>query len=205
MIFFEILLVLTILVIFMKETIRTFIAVPIHDSVKKSIADLQRELTLTKADVKWVRPGNVHITLKFLGDVETDRIAEVSRKVEDAARSFGRFSIRIGGTGAFPNARRPHVLWIGVQEGANPLIELSARIDSAMVRIGFEKEKRPFSPHLTIGRVRSMQNVREAVDLMQRSAWNTEPFDAETVVVMKSDLQSTGAAYTPLATIKLQG
>jgi len=189
----------------MNETVRTFVAVLLPDAVKQRIGVFLEDVIRMRADVKWVKPDNIHITLKFLGDVDNHKIGEVSACVQEAVRPFVRFTIGIAGTGMFPNDRRPSVLWIAVREGAETLIQMAGCMDSALARVGFQKERRPFSPHLTIGRVRSSKRIEDTVTFMQKSEWNAGSFEADAVAVMKSDLRPAGALYTPLATIKLQG
>ncbi len=189
----------------MNEKVRTFVAVLLPDVVKQCIAEFQEDLIRLRADVKWVKPVNVHITLKFLGDVDVQKIDEIFARVGEAVQPFVRFTIGIAGTGTFPNDRRPNVLWIAVWEGAEILIRMAERIDSALSPMGFQKDRRPFSPHLTIGRVRSTKRIEDTIAFMRKSEWNAGSFEAEAVAVMKSDLRPAGALYTPLATIKLQG
>jgi len=187
------------------EKIRTFIAVPIPQAVKESITSLQGPLVRSQADIKWVRPDSIHITLKFLGDVESGRIPEVVRAIEPAVLAIRPFSVQIGGCGFFPNAKKPNVLWIGVSEGADALALLAQRIDDALSDIGFEREKRAFRSHLTIGRVRSTRHIEDAVSMLQSSPFDAGTFEARTVNLMKSDLRPEGAVYTPLFTFNLQG
>jgi 2'-5' RNA ligase len=111
----------------------------------------------------------------------------------------------LAGTGCFPNARRPAVLWIGATEGAASLVRLAEAVDGALGALGFEREKRAYSAHLTIGRVRSPRNVSAVVDAMALAGFADGPFRIDAVHLMKSDLLRTGAVYTTLRTFKLQG
>ena len=185
--------------------IRTFIAVPIPEAVKGRIADLLQGLVSTGADVKWVRVDAVHLTLKFLGDVERERISAVTGAVRRAVSGFPKTAVHLAGTGAYPDIRRPRVLWVGVAEGSDRLRSLAEKVDAALAGDGFERETRPFSAHLTLGRVRSPRGVADAVSRMREANWDGGVFEADTVAVMQSDLQRTGAVYTALATIPLQG
>jgi 2'-5' RNA ligase len=190
----------------MNGSVRTFIAVHIPDSVRRDIGAMVNRLrSAGGADVKWVRPENLHLTLKFLGDVEEGRIPAVGTGVETAVSSMPAFNLALGGTGAFPNARRPSVLWIGVPLGAEPMAALAGHVESALDRLGFEREKRPFSAHLTIGRVRPPGNAGSTVERMAETGFKSDPFTVDTIHLMKSELQRSGAEYTVLRTIKLQG
>lgn len=189
----------------MERMIRTFIAVDIPDSTRVNIGKLQDKLRQHRADVKWVRPEGIHITLKFLGNVEEGRIEEVVHAVREAVNSLDPFVVALGGTGTFPNARRPRVLWVGVEKGSENLVELATRIEAKLSDLGFPKEKRKFSAHLTIGRVRSPSRIEATVRAMHSIGFEGEGFEVGEVVVMKSDLRPTGAIYTALGRIKLRG
>lgn len=136
------------------STIRTFVAVDITPAIADRACDLMARLQLADAGVKWVAPENLHLTLKFLGDVPDTDTPSVCRQVAQAVVGFGAFEMVLRGAGAFPNARRPRTLWIGVEQGAEPLRQLHKIIDRELSRRGFPKEHKPFQPHLTIGRIR---------------------------------------------------
>ena len=189
----------------MNSTIRTFIAVPVPDSIRSQIADFQSTLRQQKADIKWVRSESIHITLKFLGDVQEDKIEEISRILQVCIEDVDSFILSITGTGAFPNLQRPRVLWIGIEQGLRQLGDLSKRINRALEDIGFESEKRPFSGHVTLGRVRSPNRLGLTIEKMMKLGFESNPFKIENVLFMKSDLKPTGAEYTVLAKIQLKG
>lgn len=189
----------------MERPIRTFIAIKITDSIRERIGEFQSRLRQPRGNVKWIRPKSIHITLKFLGDVEVERIEEISQVVEKAVDGVGSFTISVGGVGAFPNERRPRVLWIGVDEGGDILSDLASRIDMALSQLGFEKEKRKYSAHLTIGRVRSPKGIESTIKTMYSEGFKAESFEVSEIDVMKSQLLPTGAVYTVLHKIKLKG
>jgi len=189
----------------LERKLRTFIAVTIPDSVREKIAEFQEELKQHGADVKWVRPESIHITLKFLGDVEEERIDEVARAVQRAVEGVKPFPVSVGGAGTFPNDRRPRVLWVGVEESAEKLADLAMRIDGELSVLGFERERRKYSGHLTIGRVRSPNRIGPTVEAMHSVEFEGGVFEAAEVLFVKSDLKPTGAVYTALKRIKLQG
>jgi 2'-5' RNA ligase len=190
----------------MNGSVRTFIAVHIPDAVRRDIGILIGGLRrFDGADVKWVRPESLHLTIKFLGDVEQERIGAAADAIERAVSAQSAFDLALGGTSAFPNPRRPSVLWIGVRRGAEPLASLAGEVESALAGLGFERERRPFSAHLTIGRVRPRGNAGKTVERMAEAGFECDPFRIDSVHVMKSDLQRSGAVYTTLRTLKLQG
>jgi 2'-5' RNA ligase len=189
----------------MDKPIRAFIAVPVPESVKEQIGLFEGDLIKTRADVKWVRPESMHVTLKFLGDVEERDTAEVVRRIEEAVGATKPFAVRIAKTGVFPNEKRPNVLWVGATEGADRLAELAGLVDSALLPMGFEKENRAFCAHLTLGRVRSQSGIDGAVRLLQDRTFDSDAFTADAVHVMRSELLPSGARYTPIAITHLKG
>ena len=189
----------------MESSVRTFIAVIIPDHIRQAIADFQGRLKSVGGDIRWVRPGSMHITLKFLGDVRESMINPVGDAVEKAIRGQAGFDITVSGTGCFPNIRRPKVLWVGIGEGANVLTGIVEGIESALEGLGFAREKRPYSAHLTLGRVRSPQGVEKTVAAMQQNIFSAGSYPADRVCVMKSELKPSGSVYSVLRSIQLKG
>jgi 2'-5' RNA ligase len=186
------------------EVIRTFVCIEIPQSVKERIDELQNDLRKTGAGVSWPRPSNIHLTLKFLGDVPASRIDRVSKAVERAASEVTQFEIEVAGTGCFPSARNPRVLWVGFTNIPNKLSDLYSSIESQLEIEGFPREKRKFSPHLTIGRVRTPGTGASVAGQLIARGFKPERFLATEVIVMRSDLKPTGSIYTPQATIKIE-
>jgi len=157
------------------------------------------------ADFKWVNPANMHLTLKFLGDVEPERIAAISAAAGEAIGRFAPFSVRLSGAGAFPSVSRPRVVWVGVGDGAAELGRLAAAVDEALGGIGCERERRRFSAHLTLGRRRSGKNLDELSETLARHRDYAGPaIPVSRVVLFSSVLRPTGPIYTPLSTFELQ-
>ena len=174
-------------------------------SIRDSIGRFQSEMKPHRADVKWVRPESIHITLKFLGDIAEDRVDDVARAIQRGVEGAGPFPVSVGGAGMFPAGGRPRVFWVGVKEGERKLSDLAFRIENALSGLGFEKEKRKYSAHLTIGRVRSPRGMQPVVEAIRSATFEAGVFEAGEVVLMRSDLKPTGAVYTALRTIKLRG
>jgi 2'-5' RNA ligase len=179
------------------QTIRTFIAVEVSAATRKRAADAIERLRASGAKVSWVKPDNMHLTLKFLGDVPNVQIPEICRAVTQAAAELEPFEMQCHGLGAFPDLRRPRTIWIGVEEGKEGLVQLHAAIDKSLAKLGFAKEGRRFQPHLTIGRVR--QGGSAALDLGQLVEQNADFQFAATVVsealAIASYLDKSGATY----------
>jgi len=184
---------------------RTFIAIELPDNIKKEIEQLQAPLKKTGAFVSWVKPANIHVTLKFLGEVPEDKINEVFSATEKALEGAKKFTMSLKGTGVFPNLRRPRVIWVGSGSGEEELSHMANRIEEEMEKIGFPKEKRKFSAHFTIGRVKSPKNIEKLMELVESSDFQTEKIEVNEVVVMKSQLHPAGAIYTPLKKVLLSG
>jgi 2'-5' RNA ligase len=183
--------------------IRTFVCIEIPQSIKERIDALQRTLRRTDAQVSWTKPSNIHLTLKFLGGVAPARIERVGKAVERAASGIHHFEIEVSGAGCFPSPRSPRVLWIGSPHAPEQLKQLYANIEDELADEGFAREKRKFSPHLTIGRMRNPKNSASIAEALMAEGFAPERFKATEVIVMRSQLKPTGSIYTPQATIKL--
>jgi 2'-5' RNA ligase len=138
----------------MKKTFRTFVAVEISAAIRARAAELITMLAGTQADVKWVETHNLHLTLKFLGEVHEREITEVCRAVAQGAGQVEPFELEVRGAGAFPTAVRPRTVWLGASAGAEQMIVLHDRIEAQLAKLGYREEHRRFQTHLTIGRVR---------------------------------------------------
>jgi len=183
--------------------LRAFIAVEIPLPIRQAIFQQTESLraALGPALVRWIPIENMHLTLKFLGDVSPANLELLSQMLVAETLGCAPLSIQVGGFGAFPNSRRARIIWIGIQAPA-ALESLQRGIESASARLGYETEDRPFSPHLTIGRVKQQisatdrQKVRAALERTQVGALGTAEITA--VNLFKSDLQPSGAVYTRL-------
>jgi RNA 2',3'-cyclic 3'-phosphodiesterase len=183
--------------------IRCFIAINLPEAVKKSVGGVIDELRKTGADVKWVPPGNVHLTLKFLGSTDEALVPKIKESLTKKLSHYKAFYIKIAGVGCFPSEKRPRVIWIGMED-SEVLHSIQKDIDAEIMHFGFAPEDRPFSPHLTIGRVRSPKRVP---DLMKRLAEFREVYfgaiEVTYIHVMKSELRPAGAEYSSLVEIPL--
>jgi 2'-5' RNA ligase len=189
----------------MAELIRTFIAIEIPDGIKAAMAEVQGALRKTGADVGWTRPEGVHLTLKFLGPVEAQLIPKLSAAVEAITKGEAPLTVDVKGTGVFPNARAPRVVWLGLGGDIDALAELARKVDAACEGLGFKPEGRPFKPHLTLGRIKSTKGSKALMDAL-KSFENVElgGFKAESISIMKSELKPSGAVYTQLQEIKFK-
>ena len=189
----------------MSELIRTFIAIEIPDGIKTAMADVQRELRKTGADVGWTRPEGVHLTLKFLGPVEAKLMPKLATAVETAVKDEAPLAIEVTGTGVFPNARAPRVVWLGLGGDINAMSELARKVDAACEGLGFKPEDRPFRPHLTLGRVKSSKGSKALMDALKSfEKLELGGFKADSVSIMRSELKPSGAVYTQIHVMKFK-
>jgi 2'-5' RNA ligase len=182
---------------------RTFIAVELTEELKRKIEELQNPLRKINLDVSWVKPANVHATLKFLGEVPEDKIEKVFEGTKNALGGMRGFRLSLKDLGCFPHLKRPRVIWVGVEKGKEELSLMAKKIEEEMERIGFPKEYRDFSPHLTIGRIKSPKNIERLTELIKNTNFQSQEIEIKEVVVMKSELHPLGAIYTPLKKIIL--
>jgi 2'-5' RNA ligase len=177
---------------------RTFICLELPDTIRVQAEALQRRLAGLGDQIRWVNPGNLHLTLRFLGEISRSQVETVCLAVRCAAARVDVFSIRFSGTGCFPSLRRPKVFWIGITEPTD-LIRLFEAIEEELSSAGFPREIRPFSPHLTIGRARVDRKSPGLTDALTTAGFEPASFLVTHVTVMKSDLKKSGAVYTVLA------
>ena len=186
--------------------IRSFLAIELPKPILRKIEEVQGELRLTHADVRWVNPEKIHLTLKFFGNIEELRIDPIFKSIEEPIRNTHPFSLKVKGVGAFPQLKNPRVIWMGLVDGREVLISFQKQIETQLEKIGFQPEDRPFHPHLTLGRMRSSRGKEELVGGMEKHREEEfGDFQIERVVLFKSDLKPTGPIYTPLREMKLGG
>jgi len=180
------------------ERVRSFIAVDVADGViLKRITDCQTELTRTGADLKSVEPENIHATLRFLGEVQVPLLDQV--KSELAQVAFQLFLVELRGVGAFPNPRRPNVVWIGITKGGEELQGIFSSLEPRLRGLGFAADRKGFSPHITIGRVKSGRN-REALYSAITGMSDVEfgSMTVESIKLKKSTLTPKGPIYSTI-------
>ncbi len=187
--------------------IRTFIGVDIGDDIRRRATSLQQQLARGGAEVKWVAADAMHVTLVFLGEIDERDIIPVCRAVEKVARHEPAFALGVAGVGAFPTARRPKVVWGGIAEGTEPLRRLHAALEAAMLDLNvYAKEERGYTPHLTLGRVRSDRDGQIlALELPKLNSWDGGTAAVDEVLVYSSELGKEGPEYAVLARADLAG
>ena len=190
------------------EQVRSFIAIELPEEVKKAFRELQAQLKAgSPAPVKWVEPNNIHLTLKFLGNVAAHRIEEIAAAMTEAVRGTSPFPLKVTELGVFPNPRRVRVIWVGLGGEADKLASLQQRIESNLEKLGFPPENRRFTPHLTLARIRDRATPQEREKLGRLIAETeldtAQNFSVDSVKLMKSQLTPEGPIYTCLSSAAL--
>jgi RNA 2',3'-cyclic 3'-phosphodiesterase len=184
--------------------IRTFIAIPLPNEIHRKLAEFQASLKKHHADVSWVKPENIHLTLQFLGEIHPNLVEKVGLCLEEIVPTQAQFTCEIAGTGVFPNPNRARVLWVGVTLGKEHVIQLQSAIEKSLDRLNIPKENRTFHPHLTLGRVRSPKNIDAVVtELLDQNNLSFGITEVAQVTLFSSKLSPTGAIYAPLKQITL--
>lgn len=189
----------------MPDIIRTFIAFELPEKIRSFIANIQEGLKSDGFDTRWVRPKNIHLTLKFLGNINKDDAQKVGAAILKSAADYAPIALAVKGIGAFPGINRPRVLWIGIRGQIDVLIKLQKSLDDKLEKISFPKENRPFKGHLTLARVKGRINQAKLINAIKKyGEFESEPFIADNIILFKSDLKSTGAVYTKLINVSLK-
>ncbi|MFA5056114.1 MAG: RNA 2',3'-cyclic phosphodiesterase [Dehalococcoidia bacterium] len=185
------------------ETIRSFIALELPNDVKETVSLIIKRLRPAQHRyVKWVSPDGTHLTVKFLGNIFTSQIPQITDIMSTAAGKVPPLELRLGGLGMFPNEQRPRVIWVALEGNTEPLAAMQREIEQALVPLGFVAENRAFTPHLTLGRVRdnaTPDERREIAGVVKDKKIDYEAvFTLRELSLMKSTLTPTGAIYDRL-------
>ena len=195
---------------------RCFIAIDIDGKIRKAIADLQKQIAskvdVKKGDLKWVEPNNIHLTLKFLGEISDEQVAEVSEIAKTVAQAHQKFNLEIESVGSFPptgsqkgGGRSAKVVWVGAGKGTDALLALQKDLDDLLAQAGYPKEEREFSAHLTLCRVNHpMAGIKVGEAIAQFSHLKLGSIAADAIYVYQSQLTPAGPNYTLLGDFKLR-
>jgi 2'-5' RNA ligase len=193
----------------MATVVRSFVAIALNEAARRSLIVLQQDLAaqLPRQSIRWIAPESLHVTLQFLGDVPSEKIASIIEALRNVCVGIPTFSFDLVGLGVFPDARRPRIVWVGVHEPSGVLATLHQRVGQALSPLGFPPEERAFTPHLTIGR--AMRHAAPAdlravgEQITRKDVGLIETVPVEHIILMKSDLRPDGAIYTPQALLPL--
>jgi 2'-5' RNA ligase len=190
------------------EQIRCFIAIELPEEIKAALSRLQAQLKSgAQSSVKWVNPYSIHLTLKFLGNVNADMMSQITEAIAEAARGVSPLHLEIKGLGVFPNLRRVQVVWVGISGDLEKLLQLQKGIESRLAELGFTPEGRAFTPHLTLARVREQASAEERQklgELIASTKFEAEyTFPVEAVSLIRSQLTREGAIYSKISSVEL--
>ena len=188
------------------KNIRSFIAIPLAPEVSRAAIRLIRRLSEPGDGIKWVPTDNLHLTLKFLGDVDNTEVPRVCEVLHEVCGQYEPFNLQFSGTGGFPDIERPRVLFAGIQDGSESLTALVTQLERDLAELGFKPEPRDYTPHLTLGRTKSgsRRASSEVVDRVKRdeqTPLGSMPVD--TVQMFASFLEKGGPVYQVMDTVKL--
>ncbi|MBU4288720.1 MAG: RNA 2',3'-cyclic phosphodiesterase [Proteobacteria bacterium] len=190
----------------MPDTIRTFIAFKLPKNIISYIRKIQEDIKSYAFKVRWVNLENIHITLKFLGNINYTDIERISETIITSVNGYAPISLEVKGAGVFPNIKRPRVIWVGITGEIKKLTGIQKDIEQNLEKLGFPPEKRPFKGHLTLGRIKGKIDPKKLLDAMKKfEKFESELFIADKIFLFKSDLKSTGSVYTELMGKRLSG
>ena len=191
------------------EQVRSFIAIELPDELKLGLAQLEAQLKMSRQPwVKWVDPYSIHLTLKFLGSINVDRISEITKAMEETVQGIPPFHLEVKDLGVFPSLRRVQVAWVGVSGEVDKLSQLQQYLESNLARLGFAPESRPFTPHLTLARLRNQVSLDEQQKFGQLIANTTfeaaYTVEVDAISLIKSQLTREGAIYSRISSVELK-
>jgi len=188
----------------MKSKFRAFVAIELPEKIKRDIRKLQLAFASNGLDIRWVKAVNMHLTIKFLGDIEPPDVEAVGRVLSKTAASCPIFNLVPRGVGVFPNIRRPGIIWTGIAGQTDALGAVHKSVNGGLNDIGFEADKRPYRGHLTLGRIKTRMNQSRLVTALRtHQGFVSETFPVERLVMFKSELHPAGPVYTKLYEISL--
>ena len=185
---------------------RLFIAIELPDEIKAGLAEAQRRLRSSGvADASWTRPEGIHLTLKFLGEAPDSKVPDLMNGLRQAAEGIGPFRLEVGGIGTFPNPKNARVVWVGLSGDLEKLSRLQAAVEETISEIGFERDERAFTPHLTLGRIKYIRSRGKWIEALDEvKDISLSGFDVAAVSLMKSELKPSGAVYTEMGRVELK-
>ncbi|MGC8972246.1 MAG: RNA 2',3'-cyclic phosphodiesterase [bacterium] len=173
---------------------RVFIAIELPENIKEELDRLVTSLKHSISNVKWVEKENFHITLRFIGEIDEDKVLQIEKILDEVGSRFSPFEVELSGLGKFP-----HVLWVGIEKGSNTLKDIAYTIEGLLLREGFQPADKLFSPHITLGRVK-----KDIKKLPLEKGFGPISFTVDSIILMQSRLFATGPVYTPIKITKFR-
>ncbi|MFA6379406.1 MAG: RNA 2',3'-cyclic phosphodiesterase [Candidatus Omnitrophota bacterium] len=185
--------------------VRAFIAIELDADLRLKIKEIQKALKRSQADVTWVNPKNIHLTLKFLGHVSMESLQSLCQAIEDTAKKFLSFEFQISQCGWFPGQGQPQVLWIGIGPGNDAIKKLAAMLSSNIAKFCEKTDNKEFSAHITIGRVRSDKNINKLLARLKRADFQyNKKLKVDHITLFQSRLTKSGPKYTAIKGFSLK-
>ncbi|HBR18047.1 MAG: 2'-5' RNA ligase [Deltaproteobacteria bacterium RIFCSPLOWO2_12_FULL_43_16] len=183
--------------------VRAFIAIELPSIIVKSLGEIQDNLRDTTNKITWVKPDNIHLTMKFLGNIETDKAHAIEKILKNIVSQISIGKLSVEGVGAFPTINNPRVIWVGIEDDKN-LLKIYTQLEDGLASLGFKKEDRPFKPHLTLGRVKFLKDKKGLKERLEKLAdIKLASFIVDSLILFKSELTPEGSLYTKLKEVKL--
>ncbi|NQT47255.1 MAG: RNA 2',3'-cyclic phosphodiesterase [Candidatus Omnitrophica bacterium] len=183
----------------MPDKIRSFIAIELSKEIQGELGNLIAELKQVEGDIRWAKVENIHLTLKFLGNLSTEELDIVKRVMDKTISGVQNFTLSLGKLGGFPNFNRPRVIWVGIDKGADEVRRINGQLEDLLAKEGFEREEREFHPHLTLGRIKTRKGLSPGFRITP--GWNCPcSMDVSHLTLFQSTLTPKGSIYTPLKT-----
>ena len=178
--------------------IRLFIALSIQPEVKTNLDTIITDLKSKGGKVKYVNPNNIHLTIKFLGNTEESKVDRIISQLDNAANNISPILSNLTKLGGFPNLKNPRVIWVDIEKNREQIINLGKTVDTALTEIGFDKDTKPFTPHLTLGRVKDNNGLNSLTDFIQQYKFNEIPLLFNSLSLIQSTLTQKGPYYKTL-------
>lgn len=180
----------------MENSLRLFIAIELSEKQKEEIALLQEKTKCYLTGVRWVRPEQMHLTLKFLGDTRSEQVTAIKTAMDESTACFKSFQVKYGSCGVFPSPHKARVIWLDLKEGKAEVTDMAKKIEQALSIKGFKPEKRFFKPHLTIGRIRRPVSIDNINQFLKREEYfESTSFNIDSIILFKSRLTGSGAIH----------
>jgi 2'-5' RNA ligase len=181
------------------RTIRGFLAFPINSEVKEGLGHILNDLQQTRADVKWVQAENLHLTLKFLGDIEETDLEKISSVISESCRGFDLITSHLNEIGVFPDLCHPRIVWAGLDDSKQKFQSIVEALEERLAKLGFAKDNHPFKPHITLGRVKLSANLKNLMQTIQQITFEGKKEQTfEKIILYKSTLTPQGPVYEVL-------
>jgi len=181
---------------------RSFIAIEVKEAIKNSLTQIQQMGLVKGEGIRWVKPDRMHLTLKFLGEIDPSTVPHVTKAIQVASEDMEPFIINFETLGFFPDLKRARVMWTGIRDDRKNLEILFRRLELELLNLGFDKELRAFRPHLTLARFKGRVKILQAFEKMESKDFGSQA--VKEIVLFKSDLKPQGPIYSPLSTATLK-